>query len=339
MPRPATGCSPAKRAVRVVIGKLCFAAAAHAAGDVWGVTRLERLLSFNASCRPKTSAETGASNKKRLPTNCCKRWRCGHVPRNLTLRLIARKLPHVASAMQAWRDGALAHVIQTESPADVSDTRTAASAFGAVNESLWGDYLAWKVFGKCNPVLEERLLANTLLESFRSAGLPLLTAVLALDQQMNFPRRATSERCVDAALGLLLEQTSAASPEIAYVAEDLKALRSQRIDQLKREAAGFVYQGKDSPPQQKVALRDAPAEVAAIASQIWEQALRAAGEEARTMAHAEHALLEAERTQLALEHARLQAQRQGVLYANHGRWMAKIRLIAPPLTQNTSIKP
>ena len=139
--------------------------------------------------------------------------------------------------MRSWRDGAFARVIQTEGPTDVADTRTAGTAFVGVSESLWNDYLAWKVFGKCNPVLEERLLDNTLRESFRSAGLPLLTAVLALDQQMSFPRSAASEQRMNTAVTLLVKKTSAASSEIAYIAEDLKALRAQRNDQLKQEAA------------------------------------------------------------------------------------------------------
>ena len=82
--------------------------------------------------------------------------------------------------------------------------------------------------------------------------------------------------------------------------------------------------------QEKVALPDAPAEVAALASQLWEQALRAARADECAALQGDRTQLEAEKAQLASERTqlqqRLESNQQAVTVAQQAQSIAETRL-------------
>ena len=82
--------------------------------------------------------------------------------------------------------------------------------------------------------------------------------------------------------------------------------------------------------RQKVAMPDAPCEVSALASQLWEQALRSACVEAHNALEGERARMESDRVQLATERVQIQqaiaTQSLVVAAAEQAQTLAETRL-------------
>lgn len=223
MSRPRSGSPLTHPDVRLIAGRLCFAAAAHAAGDTWGSTRLEAQLGFRPTSRVRRTALSPTSGRKKrdAPTGCCKRWLRGHVPQDQTLRLISQSSPHVAAAIRRWRDGGLVRALISEPDA----IRDVASALPPEAEDLRSLYFAWCALGVHNPEMQPRLLLGLLYQTRCAPSVSLLAATLALDRQIPFPRTAYVDNCLNTALAVLLVEAANQAPEVAFALRAISAYR------------------------------------------------------------------------------------------------------------------
>lgn len=241
MSRPARGSPLTDPAVRYVVARACYAAAAHAAGDVWGSTRLEEKLGFRPTSRARRKANDPVPcnpRKKPPPTGCCKRWLRGHVPQDQTIRLIAEVLPHAADSMKRWRDGPLANAL-TAQPCDPT---TAGKQLRGPLSVLLPLYLCWMV--SRTDEAENELLNALARFATRDVSLPLLFALIAINRQFGYPRSLASEFTLSNVLAIQMRRAANRFPEMQFIRDDLVAYQTRWAAEQKSAAQRELVLGR-----------------------------------------------------------------------------------------------
>jgi len=240
--RPARGSPLSDPEVRYIIARACYAAAAHAAGDIWGSTRLEEKLGFRPTSRAARKAGglfPLSSGKKPLPTGCCKSWLRGHVPQDQTLRLIAQTLPHVAESIKRWRDGPLAKFLAAE----LHDPAVAVKQLRGRLSVLLPPYLCWMIDRTYKS--ENELLDALARFTARNSSLPLLFAIIAINRQFDYPRSLASEFILSNVLAIQMRKAANRFPEMAFIHDDLLADQARWAATRKAMAQRELVRGRD----------------------------------------------------------------------------------------------
>ena len=261
MSRPEHGSPFADPAVRYVIARVCYAAAAHAAGDVWGSTRLEERLGFRPTSRARRKANDLVPcnlRKKPPPTGCCKRWLRGHVPQDQTIRLIAQVLPHAAHSIKLWRDGPLAKALTAEP----CDPTTVGKQLQGPLDVLWPLYLCWMV---SRTTEAENELLNALARfATRDASLPLLFALIAINRQFGYPRSLASEFTLSNVLAMQIRKAANRFPEMQFIRDDLLTYQDGWAAEQKSVAQHKLILGRDKHACVHLPSIDPPASSAVL---------------------------------------------------------------------------
>lgn len=242
MSRPAHGSPFTDPEVRYVIARACYAAAAHAAGDVWSSSRLEQKLGFRPTSRAARKAGSlfsTSSGKKPLPTGCCKRWLRGHVPQDQTLRLIAQALPRAAESIRRWRDGPLAKSLVAE-PRDA--VVVGKQLRGPLCELLPA-YLCWMT--NRTHKAEHELLDALACSAAQDASLPLLFALIAINRQFGYPRSLASDFILGNLLKIQMRKAANRFPEMRFIGGDLLAYQARWAATQKAVAQAELVRGRD----------------------------------------------------------------------------------------------
>lgn len=202
--------------VRLVAGRMVFAAAAEALGGIYGPIVMERALAFSPRARAERRASKSAGDlpwaKRPLPTGACKKWLEGHVPIDQTLALIAESHPLVAGRMQRARDSEVLKALCVAK----ADYRFVANRIAVLSPELFGEYLGCMALGGCNPNFASRLAAGLLQQAMAGKGADVLVAVLGSERQLPSPRGAAAAKSLEAAFHLALDQVARSTAEVAF---------------------------------------------------------------------------------------------------------------------------
>lgn len=212
-----SGARPTAPLLRLVVGRLCYAAAAHATG-IWGPVRLERALAFGPQHRLRKAHPQHEASGLCAPTNCCKHWLTGHVPCDQTLRLISERLPHVATSMRSWRDGAVAQGLYHEFPLALAKVPDPPEPYGGVG-------VAVTVTGCLDDCA---LVTETLLAVLKSRAAGPNTLGLALWARSLYPVLPPAHVAPLKSEALrVLDETAAVCPEVSFAYPNLFQLCSR----------------------------------------------------------------------------------------------------------------
>lgn len=242
MSRPPRNSPRADPELRVVIGRLCFAAAANAAG-IWGTTRLERWLGFTPQTRELLRRQdAGKSRKVKISgpaTKTCSGWKRGQVVQDQTLTLIAPRRPEAAARVLEWRDGLLPMSLAV----GPSQIRSVALVLRNLPGELWETYLATAALGRHDRQHERRLLARLIERTLKNGDADGLAAILAVDFS-SLPTISNRGRLsLELIRGLALTKAANRHPEVDFVRNELVQLIQKRFklrDEKRAEPARAV---------------------------------------------------------------------------------------------------
>jgi|GEM_PF-5155501 len=234
MPRHNAHSRISDAAVRLIAGRMIFAAAAEALGGLYGPIAMERTLAFSPSARAEKRALKNANAirraKRSLPTGTCKKWLEGHVPIDQTLALIAESNPKAARRMQQARDSDVLKALCVEKDNYIF----VGNWIATLSPELWADYIDCIVLGHHKLHLICRFTAGLLHLAKDGKGANILIAIIGSDRQLPSKRGFAATRNLDKAFNLALDQAARTSSEIAFSKAAIAEAWSHRKTELER---------------------------------------------------------------------------------------------------------